>query len=232
MADAGGTQMARFLGGNRKLVLSHDWQDEDWLDPGSPRDGTLPGPGYTSYFLTVSPIDEIDVFEEKKALQVFNFDGGGDLNGKEVPPQVEEAFEKWYRELAQAPAQAGMTIGYTGSLESEDAVDRILDMIRCAGPHLPVLIDELDKGVAERIRGSKEARIKGLSIRMHRGGEAVPIAFVEHADGWTTHGLVKTQPEDHPEDEVKIIWVLGVMRYEGAELKVSDDGNSWQAEGA
>jgi len=225
MADAGGTQMARFLGGHRKLVLSHDWDDQDWLDPSAPRDGTLPGPGYTSYFLTVSQIDEIDVFEEKKALQVFNFDGGGDVGGKEVPPQVKQAFDRWYRELSHESARAGLTIEYMGNVRSEDAVDRILGIIRGASPHLPISVEELDRGMTDQARGSlRGARVKGFSMRMHDGGEALPIAFVDHRGTWATSGSVKTQPGEHPEDEAKIIWLLGVMLHEGVELEVSDDG--------
>jgi hypothetical protein len=228
MAGAGGTQMARFLGGNRKLVLSHDWEDEDWLGPEVPRDGTLPGPGYTSYFVTVSAIDEIDVFEEKDALQVLRFYGGGDLPDKEVPPQVKEAFDEWYLKLGHESARAGLTIGYAGEVRAEDAVDRLLGMIKGAGPHLPILVEELDQGRDGRADGE---RVKGISVRMRDGGEEMKIAFVNRGDRWSTSGIVRTQPE-YPEDEAKIIWLFGIMRYMGVELRVSDEGTPQPADDA
>jgi len=224
MAGAGGTQMARFLGGHKKLVLSHDWDDQDWLDPSTPRDGTLPGPGYTSYFLTVSEIDEMDVFEEKKALQMFNFDGGGDVSGKEIPSKVKHAFDRWYRELSNESARTGLTIEYVGDIRGDEAVDRLLGVIRGASPHLPLWVTELDQEMFGQVRGgSRGAHVKGFCITTHEGGEKIPIVFTDHDGRWTISGSVKTQPTQHPEDEAKIIWLLSSMKYYGVELKVSDD---------
>jgi hypothetical protein len=223
MGESGGTQMARFLGGRRKLVLSHDWEDQDPLDPGAPRDGTLPGPGYTTFFLTVSPVDEIDIFDDKDALQTFHFEGGGDLDGREVPPKVKEAFDRWYRELSHESARRGLTIEYEGRLGSEEAVDRILGMIKGASPHLPILLDEpSQERVAEERARHRAGRVKGFSMRTHQSGDQLSMIFVDRGSHWAVTGSVKTHPVERPEDEAKIIWLLGIMKYEGAELTVSE----------
>jgi hypothetical protein len=232
MADAAGPRLARFLGRHRKLVLSYDWEDQDWLDKNKPRDGTLPGEGFTSYMLRVSPIDERDEWEEGDTLQEFHFNGGGDdLSEKQVPPEVKEAFEKWYGKLSLASARTGLTINFVGSLESEDAVDRLLEMVRSAGPHLPVWIAELNEERVARAKASSdaggrlsEARVKGVAMRLHRDGEEVPLAFVEQGGRWVVRGSVKTQPADFPDDEAKIIWLFEVMMHHGVGLKATDDG--------
>jgi hypothetical protein len=255
MVGVGGTQLARFLGRHRKLVLSYDWEDQDWLDRKTPRDGTLPGEGYTSYMLRVSPIDERDEWEEGDTLQEFHFNGGGEVNDKRVPPEVEEAFEKWYGKLSIASARTGLTIRFVGSLGTEDAVDRLLGTVRSASPHLPVWIAELDEETANKVRKTHEilevlrtrsatpvadvrtakadsevggrprkARVKGVSIRLHRDGEEMPFAFMDYGDCWVVSGSVKTQPMEFPDDEAKIIWLLEIMMYQGVKLNATDDG--------
>ncbi|HMD79643.1 MAG TPA: hypothetical protein VKF39_06655 [Nitrososphaerales archaeon] len=229
-----GTQLARFLGRHRKLVLSYDWEDQDWLDKNKTRDGTLPGEGFTSYMLRVSPIDQRDEWEEGDTLQEFHYNGGGDdLSEKQVPPEVKEAFEKWYGKLSLAAARTGLTIRFVGRLESEDAVDRLLEMVRSASPHLPMWIAELNEEWADRAKANSdvggrfsEARVKGVAMRLHRDGEEVPLAFVDHGDHWVMKGLVKTQPTDFPDDEAKIIWLFEIMMHQGVELKATDDGKS------
>jgi len=246
--------LARFLGGHRKLVLSYDWEDQDWLDPSAPRNGTLPGEGYTSYMMTVSPIDERNEWEEGGALEEFHFYGGGDVMERQIPPEVEGAFEKWYAKLRLDSAITGLTIRFVGSVGTEEAVDKLLGTIKSAGPHLPLWIAELGEERADRERkahealdlartrgkenrvnggsasaGSesgetlKDARVKGISIRMHQGGEEVPIAFVDHGDCWVLSGTVKTQPVEFPDDEAKMIWLFDAMMHEGVDLSATDD---------
>ncbi len=254
MVEAGGRQLARFLGGHKKLVLSYDWEDQDWLDPTAPRTGTLPGEGYTSYMMTVSPIDERNEWDEGDALEEFHFCGGSEVIEGQVPPEVEDAFESWYAKLRLDSAGAGLTIRFVGSAGTEDAVDKLLDAIESASPHLPVWVAELGEGRADKERTAhetldlvgtkgrasgahagttradsesrgrfKDARVKGFSLRMHQGGEEMPIAFVDHGDRWMLSGTVKTQPAEFPSDEAKLIWLFDVMMHQGVDLSVTDD---------
>ena len=225
-----GRRFARFLGGNKKLVLSYDWDEHDWLDPSVPRSGTLPGEGYTIYMLRASAIDVRDEWAEGESLQEFRYYGGGEARDTGVPAEVREACEGWYLKLSQESARAGLTIRFSGSLGTERDVDKLLGFIGTASPHLPITTSELDSGTTSGLielhRATNSSRVKGFVIRMHEGGDQIPFAFLDRGNSWVITGLVKTQPREFPEDEAKTIWLLDSMIHHGVDLRATDDGNA------
>jgi hypothetical protein len=98
MVGVAETVMSKSLGNDRHLIVHSQWEgDEGLLAPNAPTDGTLPGGGVISYMIAIRQGNSLD-FE---TLQELIFRGGGEVNFKDIPAKVQEAFEKWFEKLDQ-----------------------------------------------------------------------------------------------------------------------------------